>query len=46
MEIYFFKKTKNSKTTRCFKPKNFGDALGLSLHHFSVASDIGYGQAS
>ena len=38
-------KLNSIKTARCFKPKNFGNAEGYSLHHFSDASDIGYGQS-
>ena len=39
-------KLNSFKIARCFKPKNFGNVKGYSLHHFSLASDIGYGQAS
>ena len=39
-------KLNSIKIARCFKPKNFGNVKGYSLHHFSDASDIGYGQAS
>ena len=39
-------KLNSIKTARCFKPKNFGNIKGYSLHRFSDASDIGYGQAS
>ena len=28
---------------RCIKPKNFGDAKKTELHHFSDASEVGYG---
>ena len=31
---------------RCFKPKSFGNVKPYSLHHFSDASDIGYGHTS
>ena len=31
---------------RCFKPKNFGSVVKMSIHHFSDASDVGYGEAS
>ena len=31
---------------RCFKPKDFGQVSHCSLHHFSDASEIGYGQVS
>ena len=30
----------------CFKPKSFGNVKPSSLHHFSDASDIGYGYTS
>ena len=39
-------KQNSIKMARCFKPKNFGNVKHYSLHHFSDASDIGYGQAS
>ena len=31
---------------RCFKPKVFGDLTDIQLHHFSDASEVGYGVAS
>ena len=31
---------------RCYKPKTFGKVKECSLHHFSDASQEGYGQAS
>ena len=31
---------------RCYKPKDFGKNITYSLHHFSDASESGYGQAS
>jgi len=31
---------------RCFKPKEFGEIVNMSIHHFSDASDVGYGEAS
>lgn len=34
------------KIDRCFKPKNFGKIVDYSLHHFSDASETGYGEAS
>ena len=34
------------KIATCFKPKSFGNFKGYSLHHFSDASGIGYGQGS
>ena len=39
-------KLNSIKIARCFKRENFGNVKGYSLHHFSDASDIGYGQAS
>ena len=34
------------KIERCFKPKKFGKIREYSLHHFSDASEYGYGQSS
>ena len=31
---------------RCIKPDNFGKVVNVSLHHFSDASELGYGQCS
>ena len=31
---------------RCIKPKAFGDVVTTELHHFSDASEIGYGAVS
>ena len=31
---------------RCYKPKDFGEVKEVQLHHFSDASQIGYGQCS
>nr|XP_057933833.1 uncharacterized protein LOC131132323 [Doryrhamphus excisus] len=31
---------------RCFKPREFGDRVVAQLHHFSDASEVGYGTAS
>ena len=31
---------------RCIKPDNFGKVMNVSLHHFSDASELGYGQCS
>nr|XP_057925588.1 uncharacterized protein LOC131127575 isoform X1 [Doryrhamphus excisus]XP_057925589.1 uncharacterized protein LOC131127575 isoform X1 [Doryrhamphus excisus] len=31
---------------RCFKPREFGDHVVAQLHHFSDASEVGYGTAS
>ena len=33
-----------SKIPRCFKPKDFGEVKTVELHHFSDASQSGYGQ--
>ena len=30
----------------CIKPDNFGKVVNVSLHHFSDASELGYGQCS
>ena len=34
------------QTKRCFKPENFGAIKACELHHFSDASQDGYGQCS
>ncbi|XP_057687730.1 uncharacterized protein LOC130913275 [Corythoichthys intestinalis] len=34
------------KVNRCFKPKNFGKTIKARLHHFSDASQDGYGTVS
>ena len=39
-------KLNSIKIARCFKPKNFGNVKGYTLHRFSDASNTGYGQAS
>ena len=31
---------------RCYKPANFGNVTNVQLHHFSDASNKGYGQCS
>ena len=31
---------------RCFKPADFDEVTSISLHHFSDASELGYGQCS
>ena len=31
---------------RCFKPADFGEVTSISLHEFSDASELGYGQCS
>ena len=34
------------KLSRCLKTRDFGEVADISLHHFSDASQIGYGQCS
>ena len=34
------------EVSRCFKPKSFGNVRDATIHHFSDASTIGYGQCS
>ena len=34
------------KIPRCYKPEDFGDIKAIELHHFSDASQAGYGQCS
>jgi len=34
------------KIPRCYKPKDFGEAREMQLHHFSDASTMGYGQCT
>ena len=36
----------NLHISQCFKPPKFGRIKETSIHHFSDASDSGYGQAS
>ncbi len=36
----------NISINRCFKPKGFGESTHSSLHCFSDASEVGYGQAT
>ncbi|XP_041458034.1 uncharacterized protein LOC121410188 [Lytechinus variegatus] len=36
----------NLKIPRCYKPQNFGSVKHAELHHFSDASQNGYGQCS
>ena len=36
----------NIEVTRCFKPLGVGRVISASLHHFSDASQILYGQSS
>ena len=40
------KKLGGLKMNRCFKPQEFGKVKDCSLHHFSDASQDGYGQVS
>ena len=37
---------KTFSIARCFKPKDFGSIVSSELHHFSDASNKGYGQCS
>ncbi|XP_074653621.1 uncharacterized protein LOC141907778 [Tubulanus polymorphus] len=39
-------KLENIRIGRCFKPTNFGDVCSAQLHHFSDASECGYGAVS
>ena len=39
-------KLEGIKIPRCFKPSIFGQVKDASIHHFSDASEYGYGQAS
>ena len=34
------------KVSQCYKPKQSGEIVDCSLHHFSDASETGYGQVS
>ena len=36
----------NINISRCYKPTDFGQIVGYTLHHFSGASETGYRQAS
>ena len=36
----------NIKIPRCYKPESFGNVREVELHHFSDASENGYGQCS
>ena len=36
----------NINIPRCYKPTDFGQIVEYTLHHFSDASETGYGQAS
>ena len=35
---------KDIRLSRCYKPEGFGQVVSSSLHHFSDASENGYGQ--
>ena len=35
---------KDIRLSRCYKPEGFGQVVSSSLHHFSEASENGYGQ--
>ena len=37
---------KDIKLRKCYKPEGFGQAVRCSLHHFSDASENGYGQVA
>ena len=39
-------KLENLKIKRCFKPPDFGEVVSAELHHFSDASQRGYGVVS
>ena len=39
-------KLESIKVNRCIKPSGFGNVTKVSLHHFSDASEIAYGQVS
>lgn len=34
------------EVSRCFKPKDFGESVNSQIHHFSDASELGYGTVS
>jgi hypothetical protein len=36
-------KLEDVSVSRCLKPSDFGNPVGIQLHHFSDASNIGYG---
>ena len=36
----------DKKIARCYKPRGFERIINYSLHHFSDASECGYGQAT
>ena len=40
------KHIKQLPVRRCFKPDNFGKVVNVSLHHFTDASELGFGQCS
>ena len=39
-------KLEKVKLDRCYKPKGFGSTYAMELHHFSDASEAGYGQCT
>ena len=39
-------KLEGLKIKRCFKPSGFGEVVSAELHHFSDASQVGYGAVS
>ena len=41
-----FHSLEHYKINRCYKPNGFGKVKQISLHHFSDASQEGYGQVS
>ena len=46
MERYGLHKLEHLKIPRCYKPEGFGEIKKVELHHFSDASQRGYGQCS
>ena len=44
--LHSLQELEHVKIARCYKPKQFGRIVDCSLHHFSDASEIGYGQVS
>ena len=40
------KQVENLQIPRCLQPPNFGRIVDISIHHFSDASEHGYGQCS
>ena len=41
-----FCKLKNLKIDRCYKPYEFGNLTNVEIHHFTDASEVGYGVVS